>query len=156
MKIKFVILSLLLTGCFSISALAQKGFTKKSDAKNEMKDGKKNGNWVEYMDAMGKATTDTTAPFYSLIVYKAGQRDGLMNEYTKGGKLICSMPYKKGKLNGVAKYYYDDGKLSGETTYKDDNMNGLQKSYYESGKPKSQTTWTNNQPGKTENFDDKK
>jgi antitoxin component YwqK of YwqJK toxin-antitoxin module len=156
MNLKAVIIALSVSACLSVPAIAQKGFTSKADAKNVMKKGMKDGNWIEYMDNEGKATTDTAAPYYNLVVYKKGMKNGLQNQYAKGGKLLSSMPYKNDKLNGVAKYYNSDGKLTGETSFKDNNLNGVQKTYYESGKVKSQTTWTNNQPGATQNFPDSK
>ncbi len=156
MNLKTVTITLATFGYFVLPAMAQKGFTSKAQAKNEMKNGVKNGNWLEYSDGTGKVVPDTSAPYYNLTVYKKGLKNGLENEFSKNGKLICSLPYKDDKLNGTAKYYDSKGKLTGETSFKDNNLNGVQKTYYESGKVKSQTTWTNNQPGKTESFPDSK
>lgn len=156
MNLKVVSITLVLIGTMSVSSFAQKGCTTKAGAKNEMKNGLKNGNWIEFLDNSGKATTDTAAPYYCLTVYKKEKKNGLQYEYSKNGKMMSSLPFKNDKLNGVAKYYDATGKLTGETSFKNDNLNGAQKSYYPSGKLKSQTAWTNNQPGATQNFPDTK
>jgi hypothetical protein len=154
MNLKLSAYTILAIAFLSMPAMAQKGFTTKAAAKNAMKNGAKDGNWLEYIDNTGKATTDTNAAYYVLTVYKAGKKNGLANEYSKKGIQLSSIPYKNDLINGAAKYYYSDGKLEGETTFKNNNMYGLQKVYYESGKEKSETTWTNGKSGATKSFDE--
>lgn len=154
MNIKLTTTLLLAIGFSALTVNAQKGFSTKKEAKNEMKKNLKDGNWVEYMDAAGKPTADTAAPYYMLSVYKKGLKNGLCNSYTRNGKMESSIPYKDGKINGVAKYYYASGKLMGETSYTSDNMNGPQKAYYESGKVKSEATWVNGKQGASKYYDE--
>jgi antitoxin component YwqK of YwqJK toxin-antitoxin module len=154
MNIKLTTILVLSLGYLALPAMAQKGFTTKAEAKNEMAKGQKKGNWLEYLDKTGKVTADTSAPYYTLAVYKKGLKNGVCNSYLKGGKLQSSIPYKDDKISGVAKYYYEDGKLAGETNFTDNHLNGSQKTYYESGKVKSENTWLNDKMTASKSYDE--
>ncbi len=155
MNIKLTTTLLLAIGFSALTVNAQKGFNTKKEAKNEMKKDLKDGNWVEYLDATGKPTADTAAPYYMLSIYKKGMKNGLCNSFTRAGKMESSIPYKDGKINGVAKYYYASGKLMGETTYTNDNLNRTSKvATTESGKVKSESTWVNGKAGASKYYDE--
>jgi antitoxin component YwqK of YwqJK toxin-antitoxin module len=154
MNIKLTTTLLLAIGFSALTVNAQKGFTSRKDAKNEMKKNLKDGNWVEYMDATGKPTADTAAPYYMLSVYKKGKKNGVCNSYAKGAKLESAIPYKDDKINGTATYYYASGKMSGTTTYTNDVINGAQKTYYEDGKVKSEATWVNGKSTTRKDYDE--
>jgi len=154
MNIKLATTLLLAIGFSALTVNAQKGFTSRKDAKNEMKKNLKDGNWVEYMDATGKPTADTAAPYYMLTVYKKGKKNGLCNSYAKGGKLESAIPYKDDKINGTATYYYSSGKVSGTTTYSNDVISGAQKTFYENGKVKSEATWVNGKVTTRKDYDE--
>jgi antitoxin component YwqK of YwqJK toxin-antitoxin module len=154
MNIKLTTTLLLAIGISALTVNAQKGFTSRKDAKNEMKKNMKDGNWVEYMDATGKPTADTAAPYYMLTIYKKGKKNGLCNSYAKGGKLESAIPYEDDKINGTATYYYASGKVSGTTAYTNDVINGAQKTFYEDGKVKSEATWVNGKSTARKDYDE--
>ena len=161
--------------CFMLQARAQEGFTNKAEAKNELKDGAKEGKWIEYTGG-GTSTLKSDsegASTYVLTVYKAGKPFGLVREYNISGELYSETPYTNGKINGVVKTYHESGahletsykdglqngmeklydesgKLSSETPYKDGNKNGVGKTYYESGKLESETPFTKGLPNGVE------
>ena len=109
------------------------GFMQKKDAKNEIKNGGKQGKWVEYFDDHNYPTDDTTAPYYVLKYYIGGEPTGIERKYRKNGKLMVEWPWVYGTLNGVSKEYYENGKLKSETDY-DHGIMGVTKNYDEKGK----------------------
>ena len=61
----------------SSSGFAQDDFTNKTEAKNQMTNGLKEGKWLEYLNEAGDFITDTNkATYYQLTVYKAGKPTG--------------------------------------------------------------------------------
>jgi len=141
--------------------LSEQGFTNKAEARNELKNGVKEGKWIEYIDSSFNATTDSTAPYYGLIIYNAGEKWGMIHEYYKNGKILTLMPsdltndvvikgyyengllhnetpYTSGKINGDRKEYYSSGELHSESQYVNDKINGVVKIYYKSGKLKEE------------------
>ena len=121
--------------CFAVNVVGQnKGFTNKTEAKNERKDSLKEGKWIEYVKENGTITTDTGAPYYSLAVYKDGRASGIMRRYTKSGILFGEISMDNGKKNGVTKWYYLNGTLKSEVPYTDDKKNGVAKVYDDKGK----------------------
>jgi len=126
---------------FAINAIGQQmpidsGFRNKAEAKNLMVKGKREGKWVEYfLDDMGDTTSDINNYFsYYLIVYKAGEPNGVARGYYKSGKLELETPFSNGKVNGVEKHYYENGQLEAEVPYTNYKINGVEKDYYENGK----------------------
>jgi len=141
MRTKFITPLFLIFNILCFSALAQKDFTNKSQAKNELKNGIKEGKWVEYIDNRDSITTDTAAPFYKLTVYKSGKPFGIMREYTRKGILYIKIPYSDGKENGDAILYYDDGVVEEDIPCTDGKRNGVGRTYYISGALKSETSY---------------
>jgi antitoxin component YwqK of YwqJK toxin-antitoxin module len=109
------------------------GFTNKAEAKNEMRNGVKEGKWVEYVDSSFNTISDTNAPYYSLEIYKEGEVCGIYHAYYKSGKIRTEVPFTNGKKNGLLKEYYEGGELMSETPFIDDKENGVAKEYYENG-----------------------
>jgi antitoxin component YwqK of YwqJK toxin-antitoxin module len=125
---------LVFSGSLLISACQQvKDFTNKAEAKNEIKNGKKEGKWMEYLDKDGFGTDDTAAPIYKLTVYKAGKPCGMIHGFYKSGKEYCEIPYVDSVTNGVEKNFYENGKLQFETTCTNGKVTGEKKWYYPSG-----------------------
>src|SRR5579872_2619509 len=109
MKVYFVVASILL----SIMAFAQSGpqdtyFTNRAEAQNSIKDGLKEGKWVEYLAVSDKGTLvvdSSSATCYRLTIYRAGKPCGVVKEYSMNGILLSETPYVQGKRNGVSKEY---------------------------------------------------
>ena len=167
---------------FSIACnnnIPEQGFTNKSEAKNEMVNGKREGKWIEYFsDDYGNTTSDSNNYFsYSLTVYrngepigleriyyKSGEREevphnngrgnGVVKVFYKTGELKFEQPWENNALNGVLKAYYRSGELKCETPFKNGFENGVQKQYYESGKIKSETIYINGVKEGTKNYDE--
>ncbi|HXB13327.1 MAG TPA: hypothetical protein VNZ45_15175 [Bacteroidia bacterium] len=128
------ILLFLTTYSLSLAAQDTLGFTNKTEAKNQMVDGKKEGKWAEYFDKKNGIVADTAAAdFYSLTIYKADKPFGMARRYTKLAKLVEEDPYSDAGLNGVKKEYFVSGKLRSETPYSKGKINGTKKIYFESG-----------------------
>jgi antitoxin component YwqK of YwqJK toxin-antitoxin module len=142
MSTKRIVISLIFFHCFLLSAMAQQGFTNKAEARNQLKNGLKDGKWLEYLDVESLITKDTSAPYYCLTVYSLGKPYGIVREYHKNGMLASETPYLNGKINGVEKWYYDKGALWFEIPYTDNTINGIQKAYYENGKLNWETPYT--------------
>ncbi len=70
-KLLILILSLSMT----ITAFGQQenSFTNKTEAKNQMVNGMKEGKWIEYDDSDYKLTTDENAAYYRLSIYHEGK-----------------------------------------------------------------------------------
>jgi|SRR6185312_4758297 len=143
----FVILSL----CFACNAIGQNypdsGFTNKAEAKNLMVNGLKEGKWVEYIGLNDSITTDTSAFFYCLSIYKGGKVNGIVRCYFNHGYLNSETPYVDGKINGVQKFFYKSGKILETIDMTDGKANGMSKFYYESGKLKMVTPFINGKQG---------
>ncbi len=150
-------LLLILSLCFAIPAFAQadSGFTHKSEAKNKIVNGLKEGKWLEYLDETETVITDTTkitdtgivAKYYRLTIYKAGKHFGIVRYYYKYSDgeeiLFREIPYSEGKINGVYKEYYPTGALHREYPYTNGKENGLAKDYLDSGDVKEETKYLN-------------
>lgn len=124
------------------------GFTDKSEAKNLMVNGVKEGKWVEYVNIHKsgkneKYRIDTGG--YKLILYKIDKPFGIVRMYQKKGKLISETPYSGGKANGIEKEYDEDGKLWHEINYNNDKFNGIWKEFYGNGSLKSETKYQGGQ-----------
>lgn len=170
---------LVIFSCLMLSVRAQNGYTNKAEAKNELKNGAKEGKWLEYTGGGTSILRSDSegAVTYVLTVYKSGKPLGVVREYDMNDNLTRETPYQNGDINGVEKMYHDngahletpykngkkngieklfdgDGKLSSETPYINDQESGVVKEYYESGKLKSATTYKNGVPGETKNYDE--
>jgi antitoxin component YwqK of YwqJK toxin-antitoxin module len=118
----------ILSSSFAI-AQQQEGFTDKTEAKNQMVNGLKEGKWIEY-DTLIKHVVglkDTTG--YRLIVYKANKPFGIVKKFYVDGKLMDEIPYVNGRKNGMARSYWINGKLVAEIPYINDTINGVEKDY---------------------------
>lgn len=169
MEAKLIALLIVIFTYFFLPAIAQgQGFTNKAEAKNEVKNGLKEGKWIEWTDSSLISDPEGLGQ-YTLVVYKAGKLNGIASTYLVRGDLMSQVPYTNGKENGVATSYYDltgrlrsqtpyiNGKLNGvektyyeisqklgtETTYADDKKKGVAKEYYESGKLQFETMYIN-------------
>jgi antitoxin component YwqK of YwqJK toxin-antitoxin module len=151
-----IILFTLLVLSFGCNTNTDKGFTDKSEAGNELKNGQKEGKWVEYADSADKIVTRANAPFYYLTIYKSGKPFGIVREYDKTGIIqsetpyvngladgfetligdnnstVGAIPFVKGKKEGIASFYFADGKVMTEVPYKNDEKNGIVKNYHHS------------------------
>lgn len=140
-----IIFLLLVISSFTLPAMAQYGFTNKAEAKNVLKDGVKEGKWMEYSngDSIINIKDSADAVSYILVVYQGGKPVGIVREYYISGPLLSETPFSGGKENGVKKAYYPGGKLMGEMPYKDGILNGVEKNYYSEGKLISEIPFTN-------------
>jgi antitoxin component YwqK of YwqJK toxin-antitoxin module len=135
-----------------------RGFTNKTEAKNIMLNGLKEGKWIEYLTVNDNGTLmadSSSASFYRLTIYKAGKPCGVVKEYTIKGVLLSETPYSWGKRNGVSKEYCS---RNGNLLYEDIYNNGrhaMTKFYNENGKLQCVTTYYVNKEFKTESFDEK-
>ena len=129
-------LILILSLSYSLSAIGQNpldsGFTNKSEAKNLIVNGKKEGKWLEFLVrkfVVGGATyTDTFG--YKLLMYKDGKPFGMVRGYNlENGRLHSETPYSEGKGNGIEKIYDENGKLGMEIPLVNDSINGIEKLY---------------------------
>ncbi len=123
------LVTLILLFCLSLNGFGQQatpecldsGFTNKAEAKNSMVNGLKEGKWVEYetyyYDTSSYITTDTSAPYYILTVYKTGKPNGIQKKFYKRGMLMSITPYVNGRKNGTEKNYNENGQLQNCLTY---------------------------------------
>jgi antitoxin component YwqK of YwqJK toxin-antitoxin module len=166
-KLTFISTVLLVFGVWISAAKAQDGFTDKTEAKNEMKEGLKTGKWCTWLDNNSQVTTDAGgASFYSLAIYHGGKPSGKVRQfdmsdrlvseniyfdgklsdmrlYHVNGKLYLETPFSDGKKSGTVKVYYESGILMCETPYLNGNKNGIEKTYYESGILMKETPYAN-------------
>ena len=178
MNTKFISTLIAIIICAMTPAKAQQGFTNNAEAKNEIKNGHKDGKWIEYTGGTSILRSDSEgAASYVLTMYKDDKPSGTVREYDMSGILIretiyengaingiekmyhengyhLETPYKNGKKEGIEKLFDDNGKLVSESPYKGDQQNGVAKEYYESGKLKSATTYKDGVPGTTKNYDE--
>ena len=144
MKPILILLMLLFVACNTIQekssvnkpeTLSDSGFTNKSEAKNLMVNGLKEGKWMEDMDTNYKVVSDTSAPYYALTIYRAGKEFGIAHGYyKKSGKLLFETHYSDGQTNGSDKGYYENGKVMYEANCINGKLDGVYKEYYENGK----------------------
>ncbi|HXP49701.1 MAG TPA: toxin-antitoxin system YwqK family antitoxin, partial [Bacteroidia bacterium] len=120
-------------------------FTSKDEAKNEMKNGLKEGKWLEYIiERDDTGWIDTVG--YCLAIYKNGILFGTVRAYDKSGRLLEETPYANGKENGTETRYYQeiiDGIAKGEYPYSDGQKNGLAKEYDENGTLRHEIPYAN-------------
>lgn len=112
----------------------QEGFEDKYEAKNQLVNGVKEGKWVEYFDSVDKPAKDSNAPFYKLIVYKAGKPVGIVRDYFNDGTLYAETPYVEGKANGMQTDYDKAGNVFAKAPYTNGLINGVVEEYWENGK----------------------
>lgn len=157
---KFYLLAFLIfpgISAFAQSALQENSFTNKTEAKNIMLNGLKEGKWVEYLrlEDNGMIMADSnSATFYRLTIYRDNMPCGMVRVYTIKGLLLSETPYSNGKRDGVSKAY---GSRNGNLLYEDIYNNGrhaMTKFYNENGKLQCVTTYYVNKEFKTENFDE--
>ena len=112
------------------------GFTNRKEAKNLTKNGLKEGKWVE---DIGEIIDDSTS--YTLVIYKAGKREGLARSYYENGILLSESPYVNDEINGVKRWYHSNGNLELELPHVANELNGLCKKYYKNGKLKVEASY---------------
>jgi antitoxin component YwqK of YwqJK toxin-antitoxin module len=150
---------LVLVSCFFLPACSQNkseagkieladsikaGFTNKAEAKNEFRNGLKEGKWAEYYNSSYQPMKDSNgASWTKLIIYIAGKREGMVREYAWDGALMAETPYINGVKEGIRKEYYSSGKVYCEIPYSDGKRNGDYREFYESGKLKGEVPYTN-------------
>lgn len=142
----FLIFILSLT--FTLTAFGQQdsGFTNKSEAKNLIVNGVKDGKWIEYYKVKNRivhTTKSKRAPYYRLIMYKAGKVEGVARDYYKNGKLWCETPYVNGNISGVRKMYDENGTLVLTDTISGNKEKGMIKVFYPSGELKIECPFIN-------------
>ncbi len=131
------------------------GFTNKAEAQNKIKNGLKEGKWIEYLDKNEVIIADTNAALlYYLTFYKAGSPCGIKREYYKNGKLYSEATFINGKLNGVSKGYYESGGLLFEIPLKDGKQNGVTKMYHENGKLQFETNFIDGKLISSKHYDE--
>ncbi|HTA82669.1 MAG TPA: toxin-antitoxin system YwqK family antitoxin [Bacteroidia bacterium] len=109
------------------------GFTNKAEAKNLYKDSLKEGKWIEYYDNVGRLTTDTSAPYYHLAIYKDDKMNGKVRRYDKSGVLRIETTYVIGIIQGVSRIYDDNGILLSTAIFVNGKETGIHRDYYEDG-----------------------
>jgi antitoxin component YwqK of YwqJK toxin-antitoxin module len=153
MKLRFFTILFLIVRSSLVFAQQDSGFTNKSEAKNLMVNGLKEGKWVEYFTVDNIQAKDTSNQIYfRLVVYKSGLQNGIAHEYYPTGELYSKTAYKNGQESGIVKYFYKSGKLEQETHFSNGKENGINKVFYENGKVRSITIYTNGVEGKTTNY----
>lgn len=90
----------------------------------EMIAGKK-GDWVKNFHVNGGLGT--------LIRYKNGKMDGVMEIFDLDGAKQGLITYKDGMKEGLQVFYYPNGKIQSETVFINDQEDGEAKTYYPSG-----------------------
>ncbi len=152
MKIFLTIaVSLSFTAVVIAQNIVDSGFTNKSDAKNLIVNGVKEGKWIQYYKVKDKVVHETKskhAPFYRLTMYKAGKAVGIARDYYKSGKLWGETPYVNGNINGLRKMYDDNGVLILTDTVFADKENGIIKIFYLNGKLKIECPFINDTSNK--------
>jgi antitoxin component YwqK of YwqJK toxin-antitoxin module len=148
----FIFFSLFTINSYFALAQDSLGFTNKAEAENKMVNGVKEGKWIVYIG--GRGSNDNSAPYYKLIVYKAGKQNGIVHEYYNNGALQGEYSYTGGQFNGMAKTYYPNGQLKSESPWQMGKLNGVLKEYYENGKVKEETPFSNGNMGATKFFDE--
>ena len=159
-----LLLILTLSLCFACNNITEQGFTNKSEAKNEIVDGVKEGKWCEYVDIKGNITNDSTfhvadsiivhsdsegnsyytlRPWYRLVIYKHGEPFGISRDFYRNGKLFFERHYENGKISGIMKEYDRNGKVVCETEYSKGLKNGVQSEYTDGGKLKAVSYYYN-------------
>jgi hypothetical protein len=139
------LLTIALLACATIPAMAQTGFTNKTEARNVIDNSMKQGKWVEYIDENEDISDDTTT-YYRLTIYKNDVPQGVVREYYHSGKLRNETPYTDGHIDGVVKSYFENGTLSLMTPYVYGKKEGIERIYYESGKIQSETKYDSGLP----------
>lgn len=77
--------------------------------------------------------------------YKAGKKDGLLEEYSIKGQLEYKANFKDGKHNGITEQYNKKtGKLEFKINYENHKINGLYEQYYETGELKFKANFKDN------------
>jgi antitoxin component YwqK of YwqJK toxin-antitoxin module len=150
MKKQIVLISSLF---FTICVLGQQNivendFTNKTEAKNHMVNGMKEGKWMEYVQydgGWGVITKDTSvATLYRLTIYKDDKPVGTQRQFYKDGHLEAEIFYKDRKQEGLAKQYYESGKVAAETPFENGHINGTVKMYYKNGNLEEEVTFIDN------------
>jgi len=131
-------------------------FTHKSEARNRLVNGIKEGRWVEYyhhdVEYTGIERDSSKASFYVLTFYKHGQPYGVQRQYDRGGLLMFETPFSDSGKNGIQKRYYDQEfkcpfNLWMEISYVDGKKNGLEKDYFcSNGKLWKETLYDKDEP----------
>ena len=131
------ILFVVFSSLFFLACENRNGFTDKTEAKNELVNGIKEGKWIQYLDSAFNYTSDSIiAKSYMLTIYIKGEPTGIVRIYYKSGKLEGERTYSD-------KEYYKNGNIKEEANFKDTKLNGEDKEYFEDGKLKSDKTYIN-------------
>ena len=146
-----VLIILITSLFFTIIALGQQptqdsGFIDKAEAKNELKNGVKEGKWIEYSFYDFNISDNSSVPCnnsYRLTVYKSGVPFGIQRVYKCNGELWVEIIYIGGIDNRIEKIYYSNGTLKSLSPYTFNKLNGVRRAYYENGKLLSETIFTN-------------
>ena len=132
-----LLLILLVTLSFSINAIGQGGgFINKDEATNQLKNGLRDGKWIQYLKIQKGREVETkssNATLYRLTVYKTGKPNGMMRQYFMNGKLQSEIPFENGIQNGMSKTYYENGKIFVETPFSEGEIRGVRRIFSELG-----------------------
>jgi antitoxin component YwqK of YwqJK toxin-antitoxin module len=144
MKTKLSLTLVIVFCCAFIPVIAQEnGYTNKAEAKNEIKNGYREGKFVVYLDSNFNGIYDSSsAVFYDLMVYKEDKIYGIKRTYHKNGKLYAETPYMNGKVNGILKIYYENGTLQREVSITNGEKNGVSKEFYKNGQVQYQYSYS--------------
>ncbi|HHH53929.1 MAG TPA: hypothetical protein ENK91_09745 [Bacteroidetes bacterium] len=124
-----------------------------------VKNGKKEGEWIEYNPKDGKIISitsyidgklngkfiefDNRGYLVKTADFKNDQLDGRYVKY-KYNKIIEEANYENGKLNGIrTKYFDNNGKKQEEVEYKDDVIDGIVRYYDDKGELTIEYTYKN-------------
>jgi antitoxin component YwqK of YwqJK toxin-antitoxin module len=111
-----------------------------AEAKNEFKNGHKQGRWIEYFDAEWNPTDESDAVFYRLIVYDKGnpKKGFKIHDFYISGQLQFEGYLDKTEPDavhgdGITKWYHEDGSLATECNFLNGEKDGVEKVYHENG-----------------------
>lgn len=130
--------------CLANCIFAQNGFTNVKEAKNKIVGSLKEGKWIEYLDENSMPVGKDSAMYYSLAIYKKGEKEGIVRYYSMSGGLETETIFKDGERNGISRAYFSESrKLKSEVPYLNDEINGVVKNFYENGNLKATAYYEN-------------
>jgi antitoxin component YwqK of YwqJK toxin-antitoxin module len=119
----------------------ENNFTIKSDARNGILDGKKEGKWMELLDINSQVTKDPGAPLYRLGIYVHDTLNGLVRIYKTDGTLMQELIYSGGHKNGLCREYFPNGKLETIMPMINDTLDGIWTEYFDNGIIHTESPW---------------
>ena len=98
-----------------------------------IRNGKKEGKWVDYYHSTGKIYSETT--------YRNGKLDGVSTVWYENGQIMSTIHYNDGIGDGLETLWYENGQKESEIVWKGFIMSGPNTYWYENGQMKSKTNY---------------